>query len=272
MPQEGARHEERGMHCRRVPACHLRKTRGSQSSASCGMHRPVPPQLYHSWSALSRNMKPRKVVTCTCARVFRVLKSLGLDTVPALQEHEAAEGGHLHAGTLVYQIQRQPWSLWHPPVTWCTPQGLKGSLMMGLLRRCPKPRAAHDEAVHSASRRMREPCCPPLCQGACEGPGPEQVGGVTSAWRMPLRKRCSVAGSRRPSSSSSSPVSVVWNTPICTQRTTAAWVTSRPRCDAVTACCPHIFSGCMHALLAGTMHPPGMQPTRVQAEYLLLLL
>ena len=55
------------MHCRRVPACHLRNTRGSQSSASCGMHRPVPPQLYHSWSALSRNMKPRKVVTCTLA-------------------------------------------------------------------------------------------------------------------------------------------------------------------------------------------------------------
>ena len=36
----------------------LKKTRGSQSRAMRGMHRPVPPQLYHSWSALSRNMKP----------------------------------------------------------------------------------------------------------------------------------------------------------------------------------------------------------------------
>ena len=44
---------------------YLRKTRGSQSMAIWGMQSPVPPQLYHSWSALSKNMKPLKVVLST---------------------------------------------------------------------------------------------------------------------------------------------------------------------------------------------------------------
>jgi hypothetical protein len=41
-----------------TPCPHLKNTRGSHSMATWGMQRPVPPQLYHSWSALSRNMKP----------------------------------------------------------------------------------------------------------------------------------------------------------------------------------------------------------------------
>ena len=39
--------------------------------ATWGMHRPVPPQLYHSWSALSRNMKPLKVVLSALRMPFR---------------------------------------------------------------------------------------------------------------------------------------------------------------------------------------------------------
>ena len=53
------------------PQAHLKKTRGHQLAVICGWHSPVPPQLYHSHSALSANMDPRYVTVSPFCRPLR---------------------------------------------------------------------------------------------------------------------------------------------------------------------------------------------------------